>query len=287
MRTNRLGALAAVAANQPRFDFDPLTLACRGVLIEPAATNLVVGSDAPATQNITVTAQQYTISIYGTGSVTLSGAYAGTLTGASAYPTRTTLTFTAAAGTLTLTPSSAARVQLETGPVATSYMPTAGSAVTRVADQLSITGADFARIYRPDEITVVARGTLGAGGSAVQTICSINDGGVNNRTIFYRLGSVIEASVRIGGVSYASLSVSTGVADNAPFAVALSIKSGGAIILAANGTTSASTVSALPPVTRMDIGHTAGVQLQLSGVLSSTELHARAATAAELVELTR
>lgn len=43
-RFNRLGLLVPVAANEPRFDFDPITLACRGLLIEEARTNLFTRS---------------------------------------------------------------------------------------------------------------------------------------------------------------------------------------------------------------------------------------------------
>ena len=40
-RTNAAGLLQNMAANQPRFDYDPDTLALRGLLIEPSAVNLV------------------------------------------------------------------------------------------------------------------------------------------------------------------------------------------------------------------------------------------------------
>ena len=43
--------------------------------------------------------------------------------------------------------------QLETGSVATSYIPTSGSTVTRQADDLSITGSDFTDFYNQSEGT--------------------------------------------------------------------------------------------------------------------------------------
>jgi hypothetical protein len=113
-------------------------------LHEPAATNLYLNSNAPATQGIPVTAQQYTLSFYGTGTLTLSGAStAGPLVGTGAEPNRVSLTFTPSAGSLTVTLSgSISRPQLETGPVATSPIITAGSAATRTADAMTIEGAN-------------------------------------------------------------------------------------------------------------------------------------------------
>lgn len=98
-----------------------------GFRVEPAATNLFVNPRAPATQNITVTAQAYTLAFDGTGTITLSGvSTAGPLVGTGANE-RVYLTFTPTAGTLTLTVSGTMDfVQLETGQVATSPV-TAGS----------------------------------------------------------------------------------------------------------------------------------------------------------------
>jgi hypothetical protein len=58
-RVNASGLIDYVAANTARFDFDPTTLVCKGLLIEEARTNIVIQSDALnsgayATSNATV-----------------------------------------------------------------------------------------------------------------------------------------------------------------------------------------------------------------------------------------
>jgi len=110
-----------------------------GVRIEEARTNLFLNSRSPATQNITVSATPYTMSFIGTGTITLSGAStAGPLVGTGAN-NRVTLTFTPTAGTLTCTVSGTMDfVQVEAGSFATSPIVTAGSSVTRAADDISL-----------------------------------------------------------------------------------------------------------------------------------------------------
>ena len=44
--TNSSGVIAAINANLPRFDFDPIALTCKGLLIEEARTNFTLGSVA-------------------------------------------------------------------------------------------------------------------------------------------------------------------------------------------------------------------------------------------------
>jgi len=125
-----------VAANVPRFESDA-NGNLLGYLNEPAATNIYLNSQAPATQTITVTAQAYTLSFYGTGTIALTGTYTGTLTGTGAA-NLVQLTFTPTAGSLitTLT-GTVTNVQLEAGNFATSRIITAGASVARNADNLT------------------------------------------------------------------------------------------------------------------------------------------------------
>lgn len=129
------GAMQTAAVNVPRFDYNPVTLAIRGLLTEEARTNLLLSSATLSTQSVTVTAQAYTLSFYGTGTVTLSGASTGSLVGAGAFPARNPLTFTPSAGTLTLTVTGTVQyANLEAGSFATSWIPTTGASATRSAD---------------------------------------------------------------------------------------------------------------------------------------------------------
>ena len=177
------GLIQSATINTPRFDHDPVTLACKGLLIEESRTNVLLNSDTLSTQTVTVTAAARTLSFYGTGTVVLSGAHIATVTGTGAYPTRTTLTFTPTAGSLTLTVTgSVTQAQLELGSFPTSYIPTTTASVVRSADVCSITGSDFTSFYNQSEGTIVGSGltnqpTTNAGAELFRS----NDGTNNNR----------------------------------------------------------------------------------------------------------
>ena len=75
-RINQYGVRETVPANIARIDYSKGSSA---ILVEPQRTNLVFPSDIATTQVRAVTAQVYTLSFYGTGTVTLSGAFSGSL----------------------------------------------------------------------------------------------------------------------------------------------------------------------------------------------------------------
>lgn len=151
---NSSGTITAINADLPRFDYNPSTLVCQGLLIEESRKNIVLNSlingTNLATQSVTSSAVAYTLSFYGTGSIVLSGTHSATVTGTAAYPTRKTYTFTPTAGTLTLTVSGTVQyAQLEAGAFATSFIPTDSTAggITRNADTATMTGTNFSNWF--------------------------------------------------------------------------------------------------------------------------------------------
>lgn len=138
------GNLQTVSANVPRIDHDPFTGEVLGLLIEESRVNRILNSDAPSTQNVSSPAAVTSLSFYGTGSITLSGAYSATLNGTGAFPNRAVLVFTPGAGTITLAITGDVQfAQLEAGAFPTSYMPTTGAAFTRQRDIASIDQSDL------------------------------------------------------------------------------------------------------------------------------------------------
>lgn len=159
---NSSGVITAATNDQPRFDYDPVTLVCKGLLIEESRTNALLNSLINGanltTQSVTVTAAARTLSFYGTGQIVLSGAHSATVTGTGVYPTRTTFTFTPSAGTLTLTVTGTVQfAQLESGTFATSFIPTAGAALTRNVDVATMTGTNFSSWFNASEGTFVSQ----------------------------------------------------------------------------------------------------------------------------------
>jgi hypothetical protein len=137
------GAIQTASTNTPRWTYDPVTHASRGLLMETSRTNLLLNSATLGTQSVAVTAQAYMLSFYGTGTITLTGtSTAGPLVGTGAFPQRVALTFTPTAGTLTCTVTgSVLNAQLEAGSFASSWISTTGAAATRAADVCSLTDA--------------------------------------------------------------------------------------------------------------------------------------------------
>ena len=244
------GVLQTAAINAPRFDYNPSTLAAQGLLIEEARTNLVLNSATLVTQNITVTAVAHTLSFYGTGTVALSGAFTGSLVGSGAFPTRSTLTFTPAAGTLTLTVTgSVTQAQVEAGAFATSYIPTTAAAATRAADVAAIT--TLTPWYNQSAGTLFA--TIGYQRNG--TVASFNDNTANNRwTTTFSAAALGQALRNTAGAGLLTTSTANAAIVGATNKIVLAISTGCSLVL--NGSTVATNASyAAPTVTQLQIGN--------------------------------
>ena len=262
------GVIQSAAINAPRFDYDPATLAAKGLLFEDQRANLLLNSllngAVLSTQSVTVTAVSHTISFYGTGTITLTGAATATVTGTGVYPNRRTLTFTPIVGVLLCTVTGSVQyAQLEVGAFATSFIPTAGTAVTRNADVALMTGTNFSSWYNAIEGTVVANFDTYApsvvdGFGRVYQI----DNATNNNTIALLknngFGSQYFGYVAVAGAGQATLFTSA-ISANTPAKVATAYKlndfaqatNGGSLVTDTSGT--------IPTVSQMRIGSISGV----------------------------
>jgi len=283
------GLIQSSAINAPRFDYDPVSLALRGLLIEEQRVNLLLNSDILGTdlitQSVTVTAQSYTLSFYGTGTITLSGAAVQIVTGTGAYPSRRTLTFTPTAGVLICTVTGTVQfAQLEAGTFVTSFIPTAASTVTRAPDVAVITGTNFSSWYNQSEGTMVAfYNTTTAVVPLSLGAFSVSDTTTNERMQIRRNNVNTNASFVVfdGGVQQYNQNVA---AASGPYRGALAYRSGN-YIGANNGTLAAATGGTTPTVTQAEIGFAQG-NGYLNGHLSSITYYATRLSNAQLQAIT-
>ena len=284
-RTNNKGLIESVASGVPRIDFDAVTGACKGLLIEEQRVRLNTISLLPtAAENVTVTAVAHTVSFYGTGTVVLSGTGSATIVGTGAYPARTTLTLTPTAGTLTLTPSGSVNdLQIEAAGFATSVIRGEGTQVTRAADVASMTGSNFSSWYRQDEGSFVSEFQ---GTSTVGTVVSSNNGTGSERVqlgIGTGSGGSVNILVTDDGVTQAQPISPITVTALSKTAARYKVND---FAISANGlSVSLDTSGTIPTVDRLSIGATGSGTVQLNGYIRSISYYPKALTSAELQAL--
>jgi hypothetical protein len=262
---NSSGVITAINANLPRFDFDPVTLACKGLLTEEARTNLLLNSlidgTSLATQSVTVTAAAHTLSFYGTGEVVLSGAHSATVTGAGAYPTQTTLTFTPTAGSLTLTVTGTVQfANLELGAFATSFIPTDGTTKTRNADLASMTGTNFSDWFNATEGAFVAETASITTAAATRSIFDVRSATTVRMSLTNFGTSASFAAVNT--TTQASIDGTSSVTANVFFKIAAAYKVNNFAAAANGGAVGTDTLGTIPAANIAWIGGVNGTSLR-------------------------
>lgn len=164
---DKAGAMQTAGTNIPRFNYNPISTLYEGLMYEQSSTNLLLNSATLSTQTVTIAnLTNYTISFYGTGTLTLTGAISATVVGTGVFPNRRTYSFTSTSTSLTVTVSGTVQfAQLEAKTAATSYITTTGAAATRAADV--ITGTNLIYTTCTDATATYSSGTTYAIGAKV------------------------------------------------------------------------------------------------------------------------
>jgi len=282
-RVNENGVIETVAINTPRLDFTGG--GCGKLLLEPQRTNLYINSGTLVTQNISTSATTYTVAFEGTGTITLSGTYSGSLVGTGAS-NRVSLTFTATSGTLTTSISgSCTSGQAEVGSYPTSYIPTAGSAVTRTADiSPALTGIS-SLINSTEGVLYAKIAALGTINNAADVI-SIGDGTVFNQIAMWYSNATNQFKVLIRQSGNKLFSTVTLTDAQAFIKVAISYKSGVSRVYI-NGILVASSTSVFAFTAPLSVFHLGGSGLgDFNGKIKELAIINNALTPTELAELT-
>ena len=202
---NNVSVKEVTRDNVPRIDYTGG--GCPHILAEPQRTNIVFPSDVAVTQTRTVTAVEYALSFYGTGSIVLSGTHSATLTGTGVND-RVDLIFTPTAGSLVLTVSgTVTNFQLEVGSYATSLIPTVSGIVTRNQDIFTRDGIG-SLINSPEGVLFVEMAALSD--DSTRRVISLSDGTNTNRVVL----RYDNASNRVQGFIQVSGATNGNINDN-------------------------------------------------------------------------
>lgn len=276
------GLIKTALANEVRFDYSNGT--CPSILVEGKRTNILLNSETLATQSVTVTAQAYTLSFYGSGTVALSGTHTASVAGLGT--TRKTYSFTPTAGTLTLTiTGTCTKGQLEAGSYATSHIPSTTTAVTRNADVINKTG--ISSLIGQTEGTIFADVNIKRIGIPTRQISNLTSGPANFLGLAFLNTNVLRVTIRANvGTQY---NVSTSALPIGSYKLAATYKAGelklyvNGVLIGTNTNTSVSWSSALD---RLNLDNSVlGVE-NFSDDIKSVALWKTALTEQECINLT-
>lgn len=264
-----------VASGGARFNHDPISGYCKGLLVEAAATNIVPNSLLNGTSHgnvsVTTTAQQYTISFYGTGTIILSGSVSSTIYGSGTFPARTTFSFSASAGVLNIDITGTAQyLQVEAGSYATSFIPTAASPVTRLKDVVSIVSPNFTPWYNQSEGTFVVNGD--SNGATTANIFSVSETLANTNTLmscYINNTTDTVGTASNAGVQQENITIANAHKVGEPFAVVNAYKANDFVVMTSESIMGADTSGTVSSVmARLDIGSSNEIN-QLNGHIYS------------------
>lgn len=281
-RINSSGLVENVATGIPRVDY---TGGFANILLEPQRTNRLLNSATVVTQTITTTAVANTLSFYGTGTITLSGTFSGSLVG-TGTSNRVSLIFTPTVGNLVLTVSgTCTNGQLETGSYATSYIPTVASTVTRNQDLASVSGVT-SLIGQTEGVMFIESAALYD--DLTNRIVALSDGTTANRIyISYNPNSnLITSFVVVANTTIITLTYT--ITDTTQFAkIAVRYSNTLGVSLWVNGVNRASSVLTTLPtsISRLGFDNGVGAILYFSKV-KSAQLYKTYLTDAEMASLT-
>ena len=173
--------------------------------------------------------------------------------------------------------------QIEVGSFPTSYIPTTSAAVTRSADVASITSTDFSSWFRSDEGTLFVNGIKHYTVSGNMGVYRLDDGTDSNRVLVRANGSgVLECRVIASDSGVATLDSGNTLVASSEFSHAGSYKLN-SFLSAFNGVNALSDTSgAVPAVTRLLIGETAGNgTIFMNGCIASLTYYPKQLTSTE------
>jgi len=136
--------------------------------------------------------------------------------------------------------------QIETGSVSTSVIPTSGSAVTRAADDLVISGSAFSSFYNQSEGTFYLEAQKRDAGSIYNF--TIGDGTLNNRIIS------THSAIFIAQSNNAQVSFSYSLPSNSLYRIALSVKNNDTKASISGASEISDTSCTLPTVNGITLG---------------------------------